>query len=231
MKIPQFLRRLAGWLYDQPIPIPDLEMGAVVGAGFTPEPGDSLLKAFFIIKDPTTTASLFGRDRLVGVYWRWLEKHLAYTVERVPRFGTWRQGSGAANMTFTYEDFFRSSAVICEAISTPQNDTSLGEVATHLLQSGVLPGGALAWQGDSILQLVFATVGVLSMLYTPSPAIIEGRLAISDSESLRRQGPFTTWCKATCIPLNPDKSICDILRDFSGRRGPISRLKSRLTAP
>jgi len=128
-------------------------------------------------------------------------------------------------MTF---DSFRGIAMsICKDLSTRKH-ISIAELSGNLVKEMLVRDEEIHF--SKIQQLVFTTIGMLSMLFVPSATPIEGVLSIEVPElSSGRRRASDTWV-VTQQPLGDgDHSISDVLRRFSSTRGPLNYIDGSAT--
>jgi hypothetical protein len=119
----------------------------------------------------------------------------------------------------TFASFQSIASSICTGLSTRKH-VSIAELAETLVKNGLVRDEENHFR--KIQQLVFTTIGMLSMFFAPSATPVEGVLSIEVPElSSGRRRASDTWV-VTQQPLGDGTcSIGDVLRRFSSTRGPL----------
>lgn len=160
-----------------------------------------------------------GIEQALAEYCPWFLAQLESGFNNLPE--QYRDiGVIKADRTIESTDFQAICICVCEELARIKH-VSLGEIAETLVKKLLVTDDEN--HKTNVQQMVFATIGLLSMLFAPSASYIEGVLSMD----ITRQSPLRKRASETWVvsqqPLgDATGSIGDILRSFSSTRGPIS---------
>ncbi|KAJ4263558.1 hypothetical protein NW762_006377 [Fusarium torreyae] len=181
------------------------------------EDGPGVFRALF--EDP---GDLWQSGTLQCYYSRWkalLEHHFAEAPSEYKAIG----GTRCSGLNISFADFLPMAIDVCNELSRGEV-VNLTELAESLVNEDLVTRDAARF--PHIKQLVFATLGWVSMLYVPSKDYIDGNLAIQVRSGSINSRRLHTWVRPEQAMESITGSLRDVLRDFSNDiRGPLSCIR------
>ncbi|KAF4436969.1 hypothetical protein F53441_13151 [Fusarium austroafricanum] len=197
--------------YDPPV---DLDPEAYELTIDHDEQGPDLFKVLFV--DP---AGLWMGGALQCYYRRWktlLEHHFSEAPSEYMAIG----GTRCSGRNICFADFVPIVINFCKDLSDG-DIVNLTELAESLMLKDLVTRDAA--QLPRIKQLVFATLGWISMLYIPAKNYVDGNLVIQVRGGSTNSRRLHTWVRPEQAMENITGSLRDVLGDFSNdSRGPLS---------
>ncbi len=132
-------------------------------------------------------------------------------------------GAIFSQQELSFQDFQIITAAICNDLSRPGEEKfNLAELAESLVSQGLVLTDNDRF--ENVQQLVFSTLGWVSMLFVPSLTHVDGKIAIDEADDGSSTSTrHDTWVSSEQELDGITGSLRDVLLDFSNDvRGPLA---------